>query len=281
LLLAGRYRLALDRPLVMGIVNATPDSFSGDGRAVASAAVDHARRLLDEGADILDVGGESTRPGATDVAEDEELRRVMPVLERLADAGRPLSIDTRKPGVMGRAIAAGAAMINDVNALRAPGALAVAAKCDAAVCLMHMQGEPATMQRAPAYADVVAEVSTFLAERAEACRDAGIARERIVLDPGFGFGKTLEHNLALVASLERIVALGYPVLVGLSRKGSIGALTGRSLDARVHGSVAAALAAVARGASIVRVHDVGATVDALAVWNAVAAAGHEALHKPG
>jgi dihydropteroate synthase len=267
---AGRFELVLDRVLVMGIVNVTPDSFSDGGRlTTSSAAIAHAKRLLDEGADILDIGGESTRPGAAEVTPDEELSRVLPVLEGLADCGKPLSIDTRKPVVMRRAVAAGAAMINDVAALRAPDALAAAADSAAAVCLRHMRGEPGTMQQSPVYADVVGEVIEFLRGRIDACRTAGIAVERLAVDPGFGFGKTLEHNLTLLAHLDRLRALGRPIVSGISRKGSLGALTGRPVGERVHASIAAALAAVARGAAIVRVHDVAATVDALKVWQAV------------
>jgi dihydropteroate synthase len=272
-LAAGSHRLPLDRTLVMGIVNVTPDSFSDAGRhAARDAAVVHARQLNADGADIIDVGAESTRPGAIAVADDEELRRLLPVLEPLIATGVPVSVDTRKPAVMVRAITAGAAMINDVNALRAPGAIDVLARSDAAVCLMHMRGEPATMQHAPHYDDVVGEVLGFLRERVEACRAAGIADERIVVDPGFGFGKTLEHNLTLLRSLRQFEKLGVPILAGLSRKGTLGALTGRSVNERVAASIAAALAAVARGAAIVRVHDVAATVDALKVWHAVARA---------
>jgi dihydropteroate synthase len=270
-LAAGTHRLALHRTLVMGIVNVTPDSFSDAGRHEArDAAIAHAQQLSADGADIIDVGAESTRPGAEPVGDDEELRRLLPVLEPLAATGIPVSVDTRKPAVMVRAIAAGAAMINDVNALRAPGAIDAIARSDAAVCLMHMQGEPATMQLAPHYADVVGEVLGFLRGRVDACRAAGIADERIVVDPGFGFGKTLEHNLTLLRSLQDFAAIGVPILAGLSRKGTLGALTGRPVDERVAASIAAALAAVARGAAIVRVHDVAATVDALKVWHAVA-----------
>ena len=267
---AGRFELPLDRVLVMGIVNVTPDSFSDGGRlATVAAAVGHARRLLDEGADILDIGGESTRPGAAEASLDEELERVLPVLEGLADCGKPLSIDTRKPEVMRHAIAAGVSMINDVAALRVPGALDAAAGSEVAVCLMHMLGEPGTMQRAPVYADVVGEVLAFLRDRVDACRAARIDEARIAIDPGFGFGKTLEHNLTLLAHLGRLRALGLPIVAGLSRKGSLGVLTGRPVGERVHASVAAALAAVSRGATIVRVHDVAPTVDALKVWQAV------------
>lgn len=267
---AGPYRLTLDRPLVMAIVNVTPDSFA-DGGIYASheAAHAHAKELLAEGADILDIGGESTRPGAAPVGEEEEMGRILPLLERLADCGKPVSIDTRKPRVMRTAIAAGAAMINDVDALRAPGALEVLAASNAAVCLMHMQGQPGTMQQAPEYGDVLAEVYAYLRDRVATCRAGGIAEARLVIDPGFGFGKSFEHNLALLRGLDRFNALGVPILAGLSRKGMLGTLTGRPVDQRVHASVAAALAAVARGATIVRVHDVAATVDALKVWQAV------------
>ena len=260
----------LDRPLVMGIVNVTPDSFAG-GIRDPEAAHDHARKLIDEGADILDIGGESTRPGAVEIDDEDEIGRVVPLIERLADCGKPLSIDTRKPTVMRRALASGASMINDVNALRANGAIEAAAGSAAAVCLMHMQGDPQTMQAAPHYDDVVGEVRQFLRERVEACIGAGIARDRIVVDPGFGFGKTVEHNLALLdalGSIGSLDALGYPVLAGLSRKGMLGKLTGRPVGERVQASVAAALAAITRGAAIVRVHDVAATVDAIAVWRA-------------
>ena len=269
----------LDRPLVMGIVNVTPDSFAG-GIRDPEAAHDHARKLIAEGADILDIGGESTRPGAVEIDDEDEIERVVPLIERLANCGKPLSIDTRKPTVMRRALAAGASMINDVNALRANGAIEAAAGSTAAVCLMHMQGDPQTMQAAPHYDDVVGEVRQFLEERVQACIGAGIARDRIVVDPGFGFGKTVEHNLALLDALGSIGLLdvpgsiglpdapGYPVLAGLSRKGMLGKLTGRPVGGRVHASVAAALAAITRGAAIVRVHDVAATVDAIAVWRA-------------
>lgn len=271
MLTVGRHRFSLDRPLVMGVLNVTPDSFSDGGRFLEpAAALDHVRKMLDDGADIIDVGGESTRPGAAPATEREELARVVPLIEKIAALGIPVSADTRKPAVMRAAIAAGAAMINDVSALRAPGALEAVAGAGAAVavCLMHMRGEPATMQQSVVYEDVVYEVKTFLVERAALCEAAGIARERIVVDPGFGFGKTVEHNLTLLRRLSEIVALGYPVLVGLSRKSTIGALTGRDSSERTAGSIAAALAAVARGAKIVRAHDVRETVDALKVWGA-------------
>ena len=267
-------RLVLDRPRIMGIVNVTPDSFS-DGGAHNSleAAVAHGLKLAGEGADLLDIGGESTRPGAAEVPLEEELRRTIPVIERLArETGLPISIDTSKPEVMRAAVAAGAGLINDVYALRREGALDAAAELGVPVVLMHMQGEPRSMQADPVYDDVVAEVHRFLVERLFAAEMAGIAKKRIVVDPGFGFGKTLAHNLALLAQLERFGELGVPVLAGLSRKRSIGELTGRD-DAheRVHGSVAAHLIAAQRGAKLLRVHDVVATVDAIKVWEAVAA----------
>ena len=270
---AGRI-LKLDRPQVMGIVNVTPDSFSDGGvHDSVEAAVAHGLRLVEEGADLLDIGGESTRPGAQDVSVEEELRRVIPVIERLArETSLPISIDTSKPEVMRAAVDAGAGMINDVQGLRRDGALDMAATLGVPVVLMHMQGEPRSMQHAPTYDDVVADVHRFLAERIFAAEMAGIARKNIVVDPGFGFGKDTAHNLQLLAQFERFVELGVPVLAGLSRKRSIGELTGRDVPAdRVAGSVAAHLIAAQRGAAIVRVHDVAATVDALKVWNAVAA----------
>lgn len=254
----------------MGIVNTTPDSFSDGGVCFdADAAIAHALKLAEAGADILDVGGESTRPGAQPVPLDEEMRRVLPVVKALANQGLVVSIDTRKPEVMQAAIAAGAAMVNDVGALRMTGALEIVAASDAAVCLMHMRGEPRSMQQAPEYADVVGEVRDFLQARAASCEAAGIARERLVVDPGFGFGKTLEHNLMLLKHLYRLVELGLPVLVGMSRKSMLGALSGRDVDAREFAGVAAHLVAVAQGARILRVHDVAAMRDALAVWNAL------------
>jgi dihydropteroate synthase len=270
---AGRL-LRLDRTRVMGIVNVTPDSFSDGGdHATTEAAVAHGLRLAGEGADILDVGGESTRPGADDVPVEEELRRVVPVVERLVrEAAIPVSVDSSKPEVMRAAVEAGAGMINDVFALRREGALETAAALGVPVVLMHMLGEPRSMQDAPHYEDAVAEVHRFLAERIFAAEMAGIDKKRIVVDPGFGFGKTLAHNLALLADLGRFAELGVPLMAGLSRKRSIGELTGRD-DARerVHGSVAAALIAAQRGARLLRVHDVAATIDALKVWEAVAA----------
>ena len=270
---AGRI-LRLDRPQVMGIVNVTPDSFSdGGAHDTTDAAVAHALRLVEEGADALDIGGESTRPGAAEVEVEEELRRVVPVIERLAaQVAVPISIDSSKPEVMRAAVQAGAGMINDVYGLRREGALDAAAALGVPVVLMHMQGEPRSMQAAPQYDDVVGEVHRFLAERIFAAEMAGIPKQRIVVDPGFGFGKDTAHNLQLLAQFERFAELGVPVLAGLSRKRSIGELTGRDVPAdRVAGSVAAHLIAAQRGAAIVRVHDVAATVDALKVWNAVAA----------
>ncbi len=269
----GRFELEIARPLVMGVVNVTPDSFSDGGRhAGAEAAIARARRLVEEGADLLDVGGESTRPGAAPVAPDEELARVAPVLEALRDCGVPLSVDTRHPPTMRAALALGADMINDIDALRAPGAIDAVRDSGCAVCVMHMQGEPATMQQAPDYEDVVAEVCGFLAGRVAALAAEGIARERIVVDPGIGFGKTLRHNLLLLEALDRLAAAGQPVLVGVSRKSMIGQLTGRPTDARLAGGLAAMLSAAARGAAIVRVHDVAESRDALRVWNAIAEA---------
>ena len=268
---AGR-PLALDRPRVMGIVNITPDSFSDGGAHFdLEGAVAHGLALVAEGADILDIGGESTRPGADAVPLEEELRRTVPLIERLArETEVPLSIDTFKPEVMRAAVAAGAGLINDIYGLRREGALDAAAELGVPVVLMHMLGEPRSMQDAPHYDDVVGEVHRFLAERIFAAEMAGIPRSRIVADPGFGFGKDTAHNMALLAQLERFNELGVPVLAGLSRKRSIGELTGRDVPReRVHGSVAAHLLAAQRGAKILRVHDVAATVDALKVWEAV------------
>jgi len=254
----------------MGVINVTPDSFSDGGKyALTAQAAARATALIDEGADILDIGGESTRPGALPVALDEERRRVLPLVERLADCGIPVSVDTQKPELMREAIAAGASMINDINALAARGALEAVAATSAAACLMHKQGDPQTMQRDPHYAAVVSEVRGFLAARLEAAQRGGISRDRLVIDPGFGFGKTLEHNLALLRGLMQLADLGVPVLAGLSRKSMLGKITGCEAEGRVFASVAAALIAVEKGASIVRVHDVAATRDALAVWNAV------------
>ena len=255
----------------MGVVNITPDSFSDGGRFLDPvAAIAHAHQLIEQGADLVDIGAESSRPGAAAVVSaDEELRRLLPVLQGLRDAPVPVSVDTVKPEVMRAALAAGAAMINDINALRAPGALAAIAATDAAVCLMHMQGTPGTMQQQPSYDDVVAEVKAFLQERVRAARAAGIAPERIAIDPGFGFGKTLEHNLELLRQLREFDALGVPVLAGWSRKSSLGMITGKPTGERLAASIAAALIAAQNGARILRVHDVAATRDALAVLAAV------------
>jgi dihydropteroate synthase len=270
---AGRV-LVLDRPRVMGIVNVTPDSFADGGEyATTQTAIAHGLKLAEEGADVLDIGGESTRPGAQDVSIDEELHRVIPVIEALSQrTSLPISIDTSKPEVMRAAIAAGAGMINDVHALRRDGALEAAATLGVPVVLMHMLGEPRSMQDAPQYDDVVADVHRFLAERIFSAEMAGISKKNIVVDPGFGFGKTSAHNLLLLAQLERFTELGVPLLAGLSRKRTIGELTGRDdPHERIHGSIAAALIAAQRGAMVLRVHDVAATVDALKVWSAVAA----------
>jgi dihydropteroate synthase len=269
-LVCGRYTLPLRRPLIMGIVNVTPDSFSDGGQFFDPVrAIAHAGRLVEEGADILDIGGESTRPGAQAVPAEEELARVLPVLRAARDLPVPISVDTLKPEVMRAALAEGAAMINDVNALRAPAAIDAVQGSGCGVCLMHMQGEPRTMQTAPHYDDVVAEVKAFLAQRIDACTAAGIARERIVIDPGFGFGKSGQHNLALLRGLGVLRELGVAVLAGLSRKSTLGTITGRGSEDRLAASLAAAMLAVERGAAIVRVHDVAATRDALLVLRAV------------
>jgi dihydropteroate synthase len=263
----GRFELSLERPLVMGVINVTPDSFSDGGSFLApEAAIARARRLIDEGVDLLDVGGESTRPGAAPVAEEEELKRILPVLEALR--GFPVSVDTRRPKVMQAALGAGASMINDIEALRAPGAIEAVAKSDCAVCLMHMKGAPETMQQDPSYGDVVKEVKDFLAGRIAACEKTGIARNRIVADPGFGFGKTAEHNLALLKRLPEFASLGVPILAGWSRKSSLGRITGRDTGERLAGSLAAALLALLGGARILRVHDVNETRDAVLVFEA-------------
>lgn len=257
----------------MGIVNVTPDSFSDGGRFFDfERALAHGERLIAEGADLLDIGGESTRPGAAGVGVDEELARVIPLVRTLRERGVPISVDTSKPEVMRAALAEGAAVVNDVRALQAPGALDAVAASDCGIVLMHMQGEPRTMQADPRYGDVVREVGDFLRARRDALVAAGVARERIALDPGFGFGKTVAHNFALLARLHELAALGQPLLAGLSRKSMLGHATGRAVGERVHASVAAALLAVQRGARIVRVHDVAATRDALAVWQAVQSA---------
>ena len=252
----------------MGVVNVTPDSFSDGGQFLElDAAIAHGRRLIDEGADILDVGGESSRPGAQAVAAQEELARVLPVLKALKNV--PVSIDTRRPAVMRAALAEGASMINDIEALEAPGALDAVADTDCAVCLMHKQGDPATMQQEPHYDDVLAQVREYLENRVAACETAGIERDRIVIDPGFGFGKTAQHNLKLLKELRAFASLGVPVLAGWSRKSTLGAITGRPAGERLAASLAAALLAVQQGARILRVHDVRETRDALAVMQAM------------
>jgi dihydropteroate synthase len=251
----------------MGVVNITPDSFSDGGRFFEpKSAIAQARALAEDGADIVDIGGESSRPGADLVPEEEELRRILPVLRSLSDL--PVSVDTRRPRVMNEALAAGASMINDIEALSAPGALEAVAKSNCAICLMHKQGEPATMQRDPHYDDVVREVKAFLEQRVKAARDAGIAADRIVVDPGFGFGKTLAHNLELLRHLEKFSSLKLPVLAGLSRKSSLAKITGRAVGERLAGSLAMALLALQGGARILRVHDVKETRDVIAVWEA-------------
>ena len=267
---AGRFQLDLGRPLVMGIVNVTPDSFSdGGAHADPVAAVRHAQALVEAGADILDVGGESTRPGSLPLAQDAEWARIGPVLQEVVRWGVPISVDTYKPRTMRLALDLGVDIINDIDALRMPGAEEAVAPSGAGICLMHMQGEPQTMQQQPHYADVVREVGDFLRARADAMLALGVSASRICVDPGFGFGKTLGHNLELARRLDAIVAHGYPVLVGVSRKSMIGGSSGRPVHERLPGSLAAALACVAAGARIVRVHDVAATVDALKVWTAV------------
>ena len=264
----GATLLDLSQPRIMGVLNRTPDSFSDGGRFTGlDAALSQVERMVNEGADILDVGGESTRPGAADVSLQEELDRVLPLIEGIRTRfASPVSIDTSKPGVMQAAVSAGAAMINDVYALRRPQAREIAVTSGAALCLMHMQGEPCTMQKEPRYDDVTEEVKEFLQDRAQAALAAGVPRDRIVLDPGFGFGKNLEHNLTLLRRLPELAALGYPLLVGLSRKSMIGTLLGgKPAEERVQGSVAAAVIAVQNGASIVRVHDVASTAEALKI----------------
>jgi dihydropteroate synthase len=266
----GNFKFDLSRPLVMGIVNVTPDSFSDGGLHLQrDAALAHAHQLIAEGADLLDIGGESTRPGAKPVGIQEELDRVLPVIEGLRGAPVPVSIDTFKPEVMQAAIAAGAQMVNDINALQDAAAMNAVASANVAVCLMHKQGDPLTMQQQPNYQDVVTEVSAFLRERIAASEAAGIRRDRIAIDPGFGFGKTLAHNLTLLCELNKLTELDVPIMAGLSRKSMLGAVTGRDVGERLPASIAAALIAVQRGANVVRVHDVGATIDALKVWNAV------------
>jgi dihydropteroate synthase len=274
LLRCGRFTIALTRPLIMGVVNVTPDSFSDGGRFLdADAAIAHGNELARQGADILDIGGESTRPGAQPVPVAQELERVLPVLEGLRGLDLPLSVDTYKPAVMRAALAAGASMINDINALQSDGALEAIAASDCAVCLMHKQGDPQTMQQDPHYDDVVGEVREFLARRVAACEAAGVSRSRIVVDPGFGFGKRSVHNLALLRNLRVLADLGVPVLAGLSRKSTLGKITNQPVEHRTIASITAALLAVQRGAAIVRVHDVAQTRDALRILGAVEEAG--------
>ncbi len=270
----GRFRLPLmARPLVMGVLNVTPDSFSDGGQfSQLEFALEHAETMLAQGVDLIDIGGESSRPGAQTLPVEEEMRRVLPVVYGLRDTGVALSVDTCKPEVMREAILAGADMINDIHAFRAPGAIEAVRDSDCALCIMHMQNDPATMQQQPQYADVVAEVIAFLRERVACLTQAGVARERLCIDPGFGFGKTLAHNVSLLQHLSQIqAALGLPLLAGLSRKSMLGGITGKSVSARLAASIAAALAAVHGGARIVRVHDVEETMDALKVWRAATA----------
>ncbi len=270
----GRYRLAIGgeafRPLVMGVLNVTPDSFSDGGQfAALDGAISHAEQMIADGVDIIDIGGESTRPGAPPVSVDEELRRIMPVIYALRDSGKPLSVDTRRPRVMREALAAGADMINDIEGFRDPDSLAAVSDSDCALCIMHMQGDPQTMQHAPHYGDLFAEVRDFLRARADAAERAGIRRQRLCVDPGYGFGKTVGHNLKLLAwQAELQQEIGLPLLAGLSRKSTIGHITGKPVEQRMAGSVGAALVAAMNGARIVRVHDVAETVDALKVWDA-------------
>lgn len=283
----GRYRLKISgpsfRPLVMGVLNVTPDSFSDGGRfSSLDAAITQAELMIESGVDIIDIGGESTRPGSPPLSIDEELRRVMPVLYALRDCGKPISVDTRRPEVMQEAMIAGVDMINDITGFRDEDSLSQLRDSDCALCIMHMQGTPQTMQHDPSYDDVVREVSEFLLQRADAAASEGIDRRRLCIDPGFGFGKTLQHNLELLANVERIQReLSLPLLVGLSRKSMIGKLTDKPVEQRMAGSIAAALYAIAQGARIVRVHDVAETVDAISVWQAAnnAEAELNAIHR--
>jgi dihydropteroate synthase len=265
----GRFQLDLTQPKIMAIVNVTTDSFSGDGNPALDAAMRAAERAVEEGAEILDIGGESSRPGATPVPEQQEVDRVVPLVEALSGLGVPLSVDTVKPTVMREAIRVGADLINDIAAFRFPGAVDAVCDTTVALCVMHMQGEPGTMQCSPQYANVVEEVEAFLDERVRTLLERGVARDRILLDPGFGFGKTVEHNLMLLRQLERLGDGGYPLLVGMSRKSMLGAVTGRDVGERVVAGAAAALIAVQNGARVVRTHDVGATRDVLRLWNAL------------
>lgn len=266
----GQYLLPLERPLVMGIVNLTPDSFSGDGLVGdIDRAISHARAQFEAGAHILDIGAESSRPGAVPTPEDEELRRLLPVLREITCWGIPVSVDTYKPAVMRAALEAGASMINDITGMTRPGAVEAVADSDCAVCVMHMKGAPGTMQHAPRYEDVVAEVRDFLLCQVAYCKSAGIAADRLVLDPGFGFGKTLDHNLVLFRQLDSLAVDDLPLLLGVSRKSMLGAITGRPVDQRLAASISAALVGAQKGAKILRVHDVEATRDALAIWSAI------------
>lgn len=271
----GDIEIDLARPAVMGILNVTPDSFSDGGEYSDTAAARlRARRMVEAGASVIDVGGESTRPGASAVDAQTEIRRVVPVIEAIrAESDVMISVDTSKPEVMRAAVSAGANLINDVRALRAPGAMEAAAELEVPVCLMHMQGEPRSMQKSPRYDHVVSEVYDFLAARVAAAEQAGLARRRLLVDPGFGFGKTLRHNLQLLNNLDQFTDLGLPVLVGISRKSMIGAILDQPVGARLHGSLAAAVIAALKGASIIRTHDVAATVEALAIVTAVAGVG--------
>lgn len=274
-MICGRYRLRLNgpesRPLVMGILNVTPDSFSDGGRYQSlEGAIGRAEQMIAEGADILDIGAESTRPGVAALPPEEELRRLLPVLYALRDCGKPLSVDTRNPLVMREALVAGADMINDVNGFRFPGAVEALEGSDCAICIMHMQNDPATMQFQPRYEDVYLEVASFLRERVQTLRNAGVAGNRICIDPGIGFGKTSEHNISLLKNIALLrQQLDLPLLIGVSRKSIIGAITGKPVDQRVAGSIAAAVLAAQEGADILRVHDVAATMDALKVWQAL------------
>lgn len=271
----GTHRLNLATPVVMGVLNVTPDSFSDGGRFFdATSAIEHAHEMISQGAGIIDVGGESTRPGAALVSVQEELQRVIPVIEALSIRNVVVSVDTSKPDVMRAAVAAGACIINDIRALNEHDALEAAASTNAAVCLMHMQGQPATMQLAPKYDDILNEVHDFLRQRIETCERAGIARNRLIIDPGIGFGKTLQHNLTLLAHLENFKNLQCPLLIGVSRKSMMGKLLDRTVDERIHGGIAFATAALLAGAKIIRTHDVAATMDAVRVASALLEAGY-------
>lgn len=272
ILSCGRFRLDLSQPKIMAIINVTSDSFSGDGCLSLEAAIRSAERAVEDGADLLDIGGESSRPGSVPVSEQHELDRVIPLVEALAGLGVPLSVDTVKPAVMRESIRAGADLMNDIAAFRLPGALEAVCASNVALCVMHMQGEPGTMQAAPQYGDVFVEVRDFLRGRVQLLLDHGVSPDRILLDPGFGFGKTLDHNLVLLDGLERLGEEGYPVLVGMSRKTMLGAITGRDVNERVVAGAAAALLAIQQGARIIRTHDVGATRDVVRLWTSLGGA---------